>query len=128
MIAAAGAPTSRLSGPTAVPLAPPLTARALKRLVEARVEQARARLAAAGVDAEIHVGWTPDHRSLVVRCAVLRDGAPDPRAKEAAAFGGGYLLRDLADLGVRCPYPGNARHLLVPFPVSPASASRPVGA
>jgi hypothetical protein len=71
MLAAARAPTSRLSGPTDVTPAPPLTARALKRLVEARVEQTRARLAAAGVDAEIHVAWTLDRRSIVVRCAVL---------------------------------------------------------
>src|SRR5262245_31624621 len=99
--------------------------RAFRRSLEQRVALARERLAAAGIDAEINVGLTPDARTLVVRCSVLRDGAPDPQAREAAAFAGGYLLRDLADLGVRPQRPGNARHLLVPLPQTPAVPAVP---
>ena len=99
-----------------------VTPRAFRRGVEQRVAAAQERLAAAGIDVEIGVGWAPDQRSLVVRCAVLRDGAPDARAREAAAFAGGYLLHDLADLGARPQRPGNARHLLVPL-LLPATAT-----
>jgi hypothetical protein len=95
---------------------PQRSLRAFKRLVDARVEEARARLAAAGIDVEIHAGWSLDRRSLIVRCSVLRAGEVDPVAREHSAFAGGYLLRHLADLGVRPQFKGNARHLLVPYP------------
>jgi hypothetical protein len=95
--------------------------RAFKRLVDGRIEEARARLAAAGIEAEIHTGWSSDRRHLIVRCSVLRAGLVDPVAREHSAFAGGYLLRHLADLGVRPQFGGNARHLLVPFP-GPAAA------
>jgi len=96
--------------------------RAFRRLVDARVDGALARLAAAGVEVEVHTGWSLDRRSLIVRCSVLRAGEVDPVAREHSAFAGGYLLRDLADLGVRPQFRGNARHLVVPFP-GPAAAA-----
>jgi hypothetical protein len=97
--------------------------RAFKRLVDARVEEARARLATAGIDVEVHAGWTLDRRSLIVRCSVLRAGEVDPVAREHSAFAGGYLLRHLDDLGVRPQFRGNARHLLVPYPGPAAGAA-----
>jgi hypothetical protein len=112
---------ARLSAPGRV--ASRVTPRAFRRSVEQRVALAQERLAAAGIEVEIGVGLTPDARTLVVRCAVLRDGAPDPQAREAAAFAGGYLLRDLADLGARPQRPGNARHLLVTLPQDAAPAA-----
>ena len=116
VVARGGTQRARLAGPRRV------TPRAFRRSLEQRVALAQERLAAAGIEVEINVGLAPDDRSLVVRCAVLRDGAPDPRAREAAAFAGGYLLRDLADLGVRPQRPGNARHLLVPPPPAAPAA------
>jgi hypothetical protein len=95
--------------------------RAFKRLVEGRIEEARARLAAAGIEAEINAGWSSDRRHLIVRCSVLRAGEVDPVAREHSAFAGGYLLRHLSDLGVRPQFGGNVRHLLVPYP-SPSAA------
>jgi hypothetical protein len=89
---------------------------AFKRLVEARVRAAQEGLRAAGIDADVHVGWAPDHLAVLIRCSVLRDGAPDLVAREHAAFAGGYLLSALADLGARPQRPANARHLLVPLP------------
>jgi hypothetical protein len=110
-------------GPPGAKGTPQRSLRAFKRLVDARVEEARARLAAAGIDVEIHAGWSLDRRSLIVRCSVLRAGEVDPVAREQSAFAGGYLLRHLADLGVRPQFKGNARHLLVPYPGSAAAAA-----
>jgi hypothetical protein len=111
-----------VAGAAVSPAAKPPGAGGSKRLVEGRVRAAREVLRGLGVEADVHVGWSLDRRALIVRCWVLgagaepQEGRPPARAHGAAAFCSGYLLRDLADLGVRPQYKATLYNLLVPLP------------
>lgn len=82
------------------------------RSLEALVPEIRA----LGINASVTAHWSTDHRHLILRCSILRNGLPDDHQRQCASFAGGYLAGKLAHLRPRLQWAGAGQNLILPIP------------